>query len=86
MAKRLNSTATRQGVHAIAAQAAELEDSLKGAVVETELGIMIWRKIDEDLLLTATFPQSAALLEIYPSVSTLISRLGSKPSKQLNPS
>jgi len=50
-------------------------ETLTGSILETETGLMVWRKIDEDLVLTASFPKDAGLLEIYPSLKTLISRL-----------
>jgi GTPase SAR1 family protein len=54
----------------------EPSETLTGAILETETGLMVWRKIDADLVLTASFPKDAGLLEIYPSLKTLISRLG----------
>ncbi|MFQ6123333.1 MAG: ADP-ribosylation factor-like protein [Candidatus Heimdallarchaeota archaeon] len=57
---------------------------LTGAVLETNDDMKVWRRIGTDLLLTVTFSKSD-LLEIYPSVLSLTSRLGSakKPRKQM---
>jgi len=61
----------------------EEQKKLTGAVLETDEDMKVWRKIGDDLLLTVTFSRSD-LLEIYPSVMSLTSRLKSakKPKKQ----
>ncbi len=51
-------------------------DKLTGAILETDEEIKIWRKIDDDLILMATYPRDQSLLEIYPSIKSLSSRLG----------
>lgn len=60
----------------------EKHGKLTGAILETEEEIKIWRKIDEDLVLMATYPKDQSLLEIYPSVKSLSSRLGSPKTKK----
>ncbi len=49
---------------------------LTGAVLETTDDMKVWRKISDDLILVVTFSKSD-LLEIYPSVLSLSSRIGS---------
>ncbi|MFQ5821439.1 MAG: ADP-ribosylation factor-like protein [Candidatus Heimdallarchaeota archaeon] len=61
----------------------EDQKKLTGAILETDEDMKVWRKIGDDLLLSVTFSRSE-LLEIYPSVMSLTSRIGSakKPKKR----
>ncbi len=64
----------------------EEHGKLTGAILETDEDIRIWRKIDDHLVLTAIYPKDKSLLDIYPSVKSLTTRLGSsKKSETRNP-